>query len=54
MTPSDIYRYAILKGLADVDILIQKNDEVYCVLDRENVGLIEFNTGHRLVIRQVK
>ena len=54
MTPREIYQYAIIKGLADVDILVQKSEEVFCTLDRENVGAIEFNCGPRVVIRQVK
>lgn len=53
MTPRELYEYAIKKGLADESILVQSSDATYTLVTRDDVGIIEFNAGPRVVIKKV-
>lgn len=52
MTPRELYQYAVKKGLADIEILINRKDDTFVPLNKESVGVIEFISGPRVVIRE--
>lgn len=52
MTPRELYQYAIKKGLADTEVVINRKDGTFVPLNKESVGVIEFISGPRVVIRE--
>ena len=52
MTPRELYQYAIEKGPADTEVVINRKDDTFVPLNKESVGVIEFISGPRAVIRE--